>query len=249
MEKKGFKAPECTKTGTTLAAMVFKDGVILGADTRSTAGDVVASKNCQKLHNMAPNIYCAGAGVAADTEHVTGMVASALNLHRYDTGRQTRVVTAMTLLKSHLRKYQGYIGAALIVGGVDLDGPHLFVIYPHGSVDSSPFASMGSGSLNSMAVLESGYRDDMPKEEAMELVARAIKAGIYNDNGSGSNVDLAILTKGDVELRRPYMYLQERTFVPEKPIAFPKGTTPILKEGVVSLKEVAIMDGDAMDTS
>jgi hypothetical protein len=32
----------------------------------------------------------------------TAMVSSNLELHRYGTGRKTRVATAMTLLKSHL---------------------------------------------------------------------------------------------------------------------------------------------------
>jgi 20S proteasome subunit beta 2 len=82
----------------------LQDGVVLGADTRSTAGSTVADKNCEKIHFIAPNIYCCGAGTAADTENVTGMVASQLELHRYGTGMQSRVVTAMTLLKGHLFK-------------------------------------------------------------------------------------------------------------------------------------------------
>lgn len=50
----------------------IQDGVILGADTRATEGPIVADKNCEKIHYMAPNIYCCGAGTAADTEAVTG---------------------------------------------------------------------------------------------------------------------------------------------------------------------------------
>ena len=34
--------------------------------------------------------------------HLAGMISSNLELHRYATGRKSRVVTAMTLLKSHL---------------------------------------------------------------------------------------------------------------------------------------------------
>ena len=34
--------------------------------------------------------------------------------------------------------------------------------------------------------------------QGMELVARAIRSGIFNDLGSGSNVDLCIITKGKV---------------------------------------------------
>lgn len=55
--------------------LYIQDGVVLGADTRATEGPIVADKNCEKIHYMAPNIYCCGAGTAADTEAVTGMIA------------------------------------------------------------------------------------------------------------------------------------------------------------------------------
>ncbi len=71
-------------------------------------------------------------------------------------------------------------------------------VYPHGSTDSLPYCTMGSGSLNAMAVFEDGYKEDLTKEEGMELVARAIRSGIFNDLGSGSNVDLCIITKDGV---------------------------------------------------
>jgi 20S proteasome subunit beta 2 len=48
-------------------------------------------------------------------------------------------------------------------------------IFPHGSTDALPYATMGSGSLNAMAVFEAGYKDDMSREEAMALAARAIR--------------------------------------------------------------------------
>ena len=73
LESGGISADKVkyTKTGTTICGVVFKDGVCIAADTRSTAGTVVADKNCEKIHYMAPNIYCSGAGTAADCEHIT----------------------------------------------------------------------------------------------------------------------------------------------------------------------------------
>ena len=81
----GFKAPKMTKTGTTICAIVFKDGVVLGADTRSTGGDMVADKNCEKLHYVAPNMYCAGAGTAADCDKTTKNISSQVqkNFHKF----------------------------------------------------------------------------------------------------------------------------------------------------------------------
>lgn len=88
----------------TPAPSLSQDGVVLGADTRSTSGSTVADKNCEKIHYIAPNVYCCGAGTAADTMNVTAMVSSALDLHRYATGRESRVATALTMLKTHLFK-------------------------------------------------------------------------------------------------------------------------------------------------
>lgn len=42
-----------------------------------------------------------------------------------------------------ITRYQGYIGAALVLGGVDVTGPHLYSIYPHGSTDKLPYVTMG----------------------------------------------------------------------------------------------------------
>mmetsp|Transcript_14527 Transcript_14527/g.17377 ORF Transcript_14527/g.17377 Transcript_14527/m.17377 type:complete len:97 (+) Transcript_14527:71-361(+) len=68
------------KSGTTICGIQLKDVVILAADTRSTSGPMVADKNCEKLHYMAKNVYCAGAGTAADLQHTTEMMESQMEL-------------------------------------------------------------------------------------------------------------------------------------------------------------------------
>lgn len=132
------------------------------------------------------------------------MVSSQLELHRLNSGRQVRVVTANRLLRQYLFRYQGHVSAALVLGGVDVNGPYLSSIAPHGSSDRTPYLSMGSGSLAAMAMLEDRYKPDMSEEEAKQLVADAIRAGIFNDLGSGSNVDLCVITKDKTEMLRPY---------------------------------------------
>ena len=72
------KVKAATKTGTTICGVVFSSGVVLGADTRSTNGETVADKNCAKIHYLAPNMFCCGAGTAADTEAVTGRLTTRL---------------------------------------------------------------------------------------------------------------------------------------------------------------------------
>ncbi|GKT22956.1 Proteasome subunit beta type-7-B [Aduncisulcus paluster] len=190
------------KTGTTIVGMIFKDGVVLAADTRSTVDKIVADKNCEKLHFISENIYCAGAGVAADTEHITEMVSSRLSLHSLRSGEHPRVVSAMTMLKDHLFKHMGYLTAALILGGVDATGPHLYSVWPHGSVDCLPYLTMGSGSVAAMSFLEARYEDGLEEEAAIGLIGDAIEAGILNDLGSGSNVDIVVIKKDGTRMMR-----------------------------------------------
>jgi len=248
LSKMGLKAPNAMKTGTTIVGIIYKDGIILGADTRSTSDNVVADKNCEKIHYIASNIYCCGAGTAADTESTTALISSQLELHKLSTGRQSRVITAKTMLQQMLFKYQGHVSAALILGGVDVTGPSLYTIYPHGSTDSLPYVTMGSGSLAAMAVFEAGFKRNMEKEEGIALVSSAIKAGIFNDLGSGSNVDVVVITQSNTEILRNHMVLNPRQYRREKGYNFPRGTTPILGTYVhpVSSK-IDVVSGDAME--
>lgn len=56
LQNNGFITPKAIKTGTTIVGITFKDGVILGADTRATEGPIVADKNCEKIHFLAKNM-------------------------------------------------------------------------------------------------------------------------------------------------------------------------------------------------
>ena len=78
-------APPLRKTGTTICGVVFNGGVVLGADTRATEGPLVADKNCNKLHRISNNIYAAGAGTAADLDHMCDWLATQVELHRQST--------------------------------------------------------------------------------------------------------------------------------------------------------------------
>jgi len=251
LAKTGLSLPKFRKTGTTIVGLVYEDGVILGADTRATEDMIVADKNCSKIHYIAPNIYCCGAGTAADTEMTTQMISSSLQLHRYNTGRATRVTTANRMLKQYLYRYQGYVSAALVLGGVDCTGPHLYSIHPHGSTDKLPYVTMGSGSLAAMATFEARYVPNMKKQEAMQLVRDAIAAGIFNDLGSGSNVDVCVIDKDQkVEYIRPFDVANLKG-VRQGNYSYKPGTTPILTKIEKPIKFDVISETvqETMDTS
>lgn len=242
----GVGMPRAKKTGTTICGCVAGDAVVLAADTRATEGPIVADKNADKLHFIADNVWCAGAGTSADLEHTTELMKSQMTLLRLATGTATRVCTVVRRLSQMLFKYQGHVGCALVLGGVDVTGPHLYQIYPHGSTDMLPFTCMGSGSLAAMAVLESRYKENMSVEDAKRLCADAIRAGIFNDLGSGGNVDVVVITKDGPTHSRGFEKPNPRVFKASH-APFPVGTTPVTKEDVRKLLIVSSGDVDMTD--
>ena len=152
-------------------------------------------------------------------------MASNMELMRLNTGRETRVSTVVARLTSLLHKYQGHIGAALIIGGYDVKGPQLVMISPYGNCSYLPFTTMGSGSLAAMSILETKYKDNMSLEEAKAIVVEAVEAGIIHDLGSGSNVDVCILTKGKTEFLRNFKTENKKMFEKAHNYKFPAGNT------------------------
>ncbi|XP_016350026.1 proteasome subunit beta type-7-like [Sinocyclocheilus anshuiensis] len=72
------------------------------------------------------------------------------------------------------------------------------------------------------------------EEDAKLLVRDAISAGIMNDLGSGSNVDLCVIRKNGTEYIRPFEssnYKCER----QGKYKYPEGTTTIVKEQTINL--------------
>ncbi|ALC48904.1 Prosbeta2 [Drosophila busckii] len=206
----GFAPPLPVRTGTSIVGLIFQDGVILGADTRATEGPIVSDKNCSKIHRLQDHIFCCGAGTAADTEQMTLLTSAELDMHQLNTERQVPVMCASMLLRRTLFRYQGHISAALVLGGVDKLGPHVHCIHPCGSIDKIPYAAMGSGTLAAMAVMENGWHPGLSLEQAKQLVREAISAGVFNDLGSGSNIDLCILTREGTQHLRTETVASER---------------------------------------
>nr|UXY86950.1 26S proteasome SU [Cryptomonas paramecium] len=190
------------KTGTTIIGLLFRDGIILAADTRATNGKIICDIACDKIHFISKNISCCGAGTSADNEYLTKTIFEQIELQENFTEKEPQLQSVAFSLKNILYRFQGFISAALILAGFDSVGGKLYGIYPHGLAENSYFITMGSGSLASASVLEKFYSDYMNVRIALNLAKESILAGIYNDLGSGGNVDICIIKKKSIRLIR-----------------------------------------------
>lgn len=62
-------------------AINFKDGVILGADSRTTTGAYIANRVTDKLTRVHDTIWCCRSGSAADTQAVADIVQYQLSMY------------------------------------------------------------------------------------------------------------------------------------------------------------------------
>lgn len=117
---------------------------------------------------------------------------------------EASISSVCTMIREELYKARGNIGANLVLGGVDQYSkiPILAAIHPHGSIDIVPYTALGSGGLAAMSVLEAGYNEGLSVEEGFTLVKEAVLAGIRNDLGSGSQVDICIIERNRVTYTR-----------------------------------------------
>ena len=81
------------------------------------------------------------------------------------------------------------------MGGLDREGPSLYVLDVLGSLIPDNYAAVGSGTEIAIGVLEEGYKEEMKLEETKELVTRAIKSAISRDVMSGDGIDFLIIRK------------------------------------------------------
>ena len=109
---------------------------------------------------------------------------------------------------------------------------------------SSPYHTTGSGSLAAMAILETYYKENLEKEDAIKLVVAAIEAGIYHDLGSGSNVDVCVITRGKVEFFRNLKHDNHKVFSKPGGYQFRKDRVQVLEE---FRQKFVVEEGSSLD--
>lgn len=185
------------KTGTTTVGLVCKDGIILAADRRATAGNLIADKNTEKVKPVTKHIAVTTAGSVSDIQLLVKYMSAELKVKHIRGGREATVKEAANLLStwvySMIRSSGGV--AHFIVGGYD-DKSQLYDIYPDGSVmEQAEYVASGSGSVFALGVLESQYKKGLTADEGVQLVVKAINAALARDSASGNGIDVFVIDK------------------------------------------------------
>ena len=187
--------------GTTTVGIKVKDGVVLCADMRASAGYFIANNNTMKIQKIDNHAGMTMAGGVADAQNITDILRYHANIHRMQKGEpiQIKSLTRLTSLIFHQNRGYPFI-ADIIVGGYDKQGTALYNIDMFGSVEEKTYVTTGSGSPVAYGLLEEEHNENLSIDDAKVIALRAVKAAITRNIGTGDGINVAIIDKDGFRL-------------------------------------------------
>ena len=187
--------------GTTTVGIKAKDGVVLCADMRASAGYFIANNNTMKIQKIDDHAGMTMAGGVADAQNITDVLRYHANIHRIQNQEPIPIKSLTRLTSLIFHQNRGYpFMADILVGGFDNYGPALFNIDMFGSVEKKSYVTTGSGSPVAYGLLEEEYKEDVTVENAKTIALRAVKAAITRNIGTGDGINVAIIDKNGFRL-------------------------------------------------
>jgi len=188
--------------GTTILAVEYDGGVVLGADSRTTTGSYIANRVSDKITPITRQIYCCRSGSAADTQAISDYVRYYADQHAIELGAEPRVRTIAGLFRQICYANKANLMAGIICAGYDAKcGGQVFNITLGGSCVQQPFSIGGSGSTYIYGFCDANFRPKMTRDEALEFATNALALAMSRDGSSGGVVRLVVIDKDGVERR------------------------------------------------
>lgn len=196
---------EQLKTGTTTVGIVCRDGIVLAADMRATAGTMIVDKRAEKVHILSDDFAVTIAGMVSDAQLLIKLIRAELKLKEMRTGKHPSAKEAANLLAgmqySNIRRPSMLPGIAhFLMGGKDTSGVYLYDLFPDGSVTKiNDYVSSGSGSVFALGVLETQYKPEMGISEGISLAVKAINTALQRDSASGNGINVVIVNNQEIK--------------------------------------------------
>jgi proteasome alpha subunit len=206
-------AREAVRRGATTAGVVYSDGVVLIADRRIPNPKLAEAASLEKIHQIDENIACATAGLVADARVLVDYARLSAQINRVTYAEPMSVELLVRRICDYKQQYTQFggvrpFGTALLVGGYDDGGVHLFETEPSGSLTSFRAASTGGNKGPVMDLFEQKYRSGMDRDSAILLALEGLRAGL-EEGGNLSQVEVCSVQVGDGMVRLPSEEIQK----------------------------------------
>jgi len=186
--------------GTSIMAVQFDKGVIIGADSRTTTGSYIANRVTDKLTHIHDRIYCCRSGSAADTQAIADIVHYVLQIYTQVAGEAPSVHIAASQFQTICYENKDNLSAGIIVAGWDKQlGPSVYNIPLGGGLFKQPWAIGGSGSTYVYGYCDATYKEGWGRDETIEFVKNTLALAMSRDGSSGGTIRMCVITEDSVE--------------------------------------------------
>jgi proteasome alpha subunit len=193
-------AREAVRRGATTAGVVYADGVVLIADRRIPNPKLAEAASLEKIQQIDENIGCVSAGLVADARVLVDYARLSAQVNRVTYAEPMTVELLVRRICDYKQQYTQFggvrpFGTALLVGGYDDTGIHLFETEPSGSLTSFKAASTGGNKTPVMDLFEQKYRPGMERDGAILLALEGLRAAL-DEGGSLAQVEVCTVQVG-----------------------------------------------------
>jgi proteasome beta subunit len=178
--------------GTTVVAVDFADGVIMAGDRRSTAGNLIAQRDIEKVFRS-DDFSCVGiAGVAGVALELVRLFQLELEHYEKLEGRTLSLEGKANRLAAFVRgnlggALQGLVVVPLFAGYDEETGKGRIFSYTvdGGRYEERKYHGIGSGSVFARGSLKKLYTDGMTEDEAITVCMQALYDAADDDSATG----------------------------------------------------------------
>ncbi|MGA1792703.1 MAG: archaeal proteasome endopeptidase complex subunit alpha [Thermoplasmatota archaeon] len=172
-------AREAIKRGGLALGIVFKDGVLFTID-KSIFSPLIEEEYLEKFFPITHQVGAAASGLIADARVLVDILRDKAQeeARRYgETPDLKSLVMWISRICEIYTRYEGVrpFGTALIIGGRDTNGFHLYETDPSGVFQERKATAIGKGSQKAVEFLERSYRQGMTREEAIQMALNVLK--------------------------------------------------------------------------
>jgi proteasome alpha subunit len=194
-------AREAVRRGATTAGVVYDNGVVLVADRRIPNPKLAEPSSLEKIHPIDEHAACATAGLVADARVLVEYARLTAQINRVTYAEPIPVELLVRRICDYKQQYTQFggvrpFGTALLVGGYDSDGVHLFETEPSGSLTSFKATSTGGNKGPVMELFEQKYKPGMDRDAAILLALEGLRQAL-EDNANLGQVEICTLQRGE----------------------------------------------------
>lgn len=197
-----------TVWGSSVIAIKYRDGVMMVGDTLGSYGHLARYTNIQRFAKITDDTLIGGAGEISDFQHVAKTLKElSVEDFCYDDGitmSPKEVFSYLSHMMYRRRSKFDPLYNQFVVGGFRDGEAFLGYTDLQGTAFEENFVCSGLGLHLSMPIIRNGWRADLTKAEAEELLKTCLSVLFYRDSSTINRFQISSVTANGVDISEPF---------------------------------------------